>query len=141
MLSFSRLNRREKSGVFLVLVAVGSGLILNVSVKHAVGIALLGIAATLLVGGVGLRTLRFISAAACLAGLVILIAVGSSDWRAYREWTSSLAGLPPGAVPVGFSAWNVLSANPLAIAGGVALLIVGVFGIFGTLREERKHSA
>ena len=140
MLSFSRLNRREKSGVFLVLVAVGIGLLLNISVKQAVGIALLGIAATLLVGGVSLRTLRAISAAACLAGLAILIAVGASDWRTYREWTASLAGLPPGAVPVGFSAWNVLSGNPLAIAGGVALLVLGVFGIIGTLREERKNT-
>jgi hypothetical protein len=141
MLNISRLNRREKAGVFLVLVVVGTGLLLNISVKQAAGIAFLGIAATWLVGGVSLRTLRAISAAACLAGLGILISVAASDWRAYREWTSSLAGLPPGTVPVGFSAWNVISGNPVAIAGGIALLILGIFGIVGTLREERKINA
>lgn len=141
MLSYSRLNRREKAGVFLILVAVGIGLLFGITAKQAAGIALLGTAATLLVGGVGMRTLRAISAAACLAGLGILISVAASDWRAYREWTSSLAGLPPGTVPVGFSAWNAISGNPLAIAGGAGLLILGVVGILGTLREERRRIA
>jgi hypothetical protein len=140
MLSFSRLNRREKAGVFLVLVAVGTGLLLNLTVKQAAGIAFLGIAATLLVGGVDLRALRAIAVAACLAGLGILLPVAWSDWRSYREWTSSLAGLPPGTVPIGFSAWNAMSHNLLSIVGGVALLLLGAWGIFGTLREERKNA-
>lgn len=141
MLGSSRLNRREKSGVFLVLVAVGTALLSNLSVKQAAGIASLGIAATWLVGGVNLRMLRAISALACLASLAILVPVAWSDWRAYREWTSSLAGLPPGAVPIGFSAWNVISGNLLAITGGVALLALGIWGIIGTLREERSNTA
>jgi hypothetical protein len=87
---------------------VGISFLLNLSVKQVAGIASLGIAATWLVGGVNLRKLRAISAVACLAALGILIPVAWSDWRAYREWTSSLAGLPPGAVPIGFSVWNVI---------------------------------
>jgi|GEM_PF-5304860 len=101
MLRSSQLNRREKAGVFLVLVATGVSLLLNASARQATGIALLGIAATWLVGSVNLRTLRAISALACLAALGILIPVAWSDWRAYREWTRSLAGLPAGVVPVG----------------------------------------
>lgn len=139
MLGSSRLNRREKVGAFLVLVAVGVSLLLNVTAKQAAGIALLGIAATWLVGGVSLRTLRAISALACLASLGILIPVAASDWRAYRQWASSLAGLPPGVVPIGFSAWNVISRNLALIAGGASLLVLGVGGIIGTLREERKN--
>jgi hypothetical protein len=140
-LTCGRVNRREKVGVFLVLVAVGISLLLNLSVKQVAGVASLGIAATWLVGGVILRTLRGISAVACFASLVILMPVAWSDWRAYREWTSSLAGLPPGAVPIGFSVWNVISDSLLPIIGGVALLVLGVWGIIGTLREERKNAA
>jgi hypothetical protein len=140
MLVSSRLNRREKAGLFLVLVAVGIGLLLNLTMKQVAGIASLGIAATWLVGGVSFWTLRAISALACLAGLGILTPVAWSDWRAYREWTSSLAGLPPGAVPIGFSAWNVISDSLFPIIGGVTLLLLGVWGIIGTLREERKDA-
>lgn len=139
MSSFHHLNRRERAGIFLVLVAVGISLLLNVSTKQATGIALLGIAATWLIGGVSLRTFRTICGLACVTGLGILAPVAWSDWRAYREWVSSLAGLPPGVVPIGFSVWNVISGNLLAITGGVALLGLGVFGIVGTLREERKN--
>lgn len=126
--------------MFFALVAVGIGLLLNLGTKQVAGIASLGIAATWLVGSVNLRTLRVISALTCLAGFGILIPVAWSDWRAYREWTSSLAGLPPGAVPVGFSAWNVVSGNLLAITGGVTVLALGIWGIIGTLREERKKA-
>jgi hypothetical protein len=139
MLSANRLNRRERAGVFLVLVATGVSLLLNVSAKQATGIALLGIAATWLVGSVSLRALRAISALACLAAFGILIPITWSDWRAYREWASSLAGLPAGVVPIGFSVWNVLSNNFLPIAGGICLLVLGTFGIIGTMREERKN--
>jgi hypothetical protein len=141
MLSPSSINRREKAGIFLVLVAVGISLLLNLSVKQVAGIASLGVAATWLVGGVSLRTLRAISGLACLSAFGILIPVAWSDWRTYREWVSSLAGLPPGVVPVGFSVWNVISGNLLPITGGVALLLLGVLGIVGTLREERKTYA
>jgi hypothetical protein len=127
-------------GVFLVLVAVGIRLLLNLSVKQVAGVASLGIAATWLVGGVSLRTLRGISALACLASLGILTPVAWSDWRAYREWTSSLAGLPPGALPIGFSAWNVISDSLFPIIGGVTLLLLDVCGIVGTLREEQKDA-
>ncbi len=49
------LNRRHKVGLFLTLVIVGAGLLLDVSVKQSIGIGLLGLASTWFVGGVRLN--------------------------------------------------------------------------------------
>jgi hypothetical protein len=45
-----QLNRRHKAGLFLTVVIVGVALLLDVSAKESVGISLLGLAATWLVG-------------------------------------------------------------------------------------------
>jgi hypothetical protein len=50
-----QLNARHKVGVFLTIVVVGTGLLLDVSAKGAVGIGMLGLAATWLLGGLRLR--------------------------------------------------------------------------------------
>jgi hypothetical protein len=50
-----QINRRHKVGLFLTTVIVGAALLLDVSAKESVGIALLGLAATWLVGNVRLR--------------------------------------------------------------------------------------
>jgi hypothetical protein len=48
------MNRRHKVGLFLTTVIIGAALLLDVSAKESVGIALLGLAATWLVGNVRL---------------------------------------------------------------------------------------
>jgi hypothetical protein len=50
-----QLNRRHKVGLFLTIVIVGAGLVLDTGVKESVGIGLLGLAATWLVGSVRLK--------------------------------------------------------------------------------------
>ena len=78
------LNRRHKAGLFLTLVAVGCGLFLEVSVKQAVGITLLGIAFSWLIGSLNPRAL--IVAVAVLLCAVGLYVAGSPVWL---DWEST----------------------------------------------------
>jgi hypothetical protein len=50
-----QLNRRHKVGLFITVVILGAGLLLDVSAKESVGIGLLGLAATWLVGNMNLK--------------------------------------------------------------------------------------
>jgi uncharacterized integral membrane protein len=50
-----QLNRRHKVGLFLIIIIVGTGLVLDAGVKESVGIGLLGLAATWLIGSVRLK--------------------------------------------------------------------------------------
>ncbi len=50
-----QLNRRHKVGLFLTIIIVGTGLVLDAGVKESVGIGLLGLAATWLIGSVRLK--------------------------------------------------------------------------------------
>jgi ATP-dependent Zn protease len=51
-----QLNRRHKVGLFLTIVIVGAGLLLDVSAKQSVGLALLSLATTWLVGNINLKS-------------------------------------------------------------------------------------
>lgn len=50
-----QLNRRHKVGLFLTIVIVGTGLVLDAGAKESVGMGLLGLAATWLIGRVRLK--------------------------------------------------------------------------------------
>jgi hypothetical protein len=76
------LNWRRKAGLFLTLVAEGCGLSLDVSAKQAVGIGLLGIAFSWLVGSLTPRTLGVAFAVSvCALGLWVAISPVWSDWN------------------------------------------------------------
>jgi hypothetical protein len=79
------LNWRHKAGLFLTLVAVGCGLFLELSAKQAVGIALIGIAFSWLIGS-SRRALRVAFAIGiCAVGLYIAAAPVWSDWKSKKE--------------------------------------------------------
>lgn len=76
------LNWRHKTGLFLTLVAEGCGLFLEVSAKQAVGITLLGIALSWLIGSLTPRTLGVAFAfLICAVGLYVGAAPVWSDWN------------------------------------------------------------
>jgi hypothetical protein len=80
------LNRRHKAGLFLTLVAVGCGLFLEVSARQAVGIALLGIAFSWLIGSLTPRALIAVFAIViCGVGLYVAAAPVWSDWNSAQK--------------------------------------------------------
>ena len=92
------LNWRHKAGLFLTLVAVGCGLFLECSAKQAVGVALIGIAFTWLVGSLTPRTLVVtFEILLCAVGLYVATAPVWSDWnstqRSVAEYDLAIADL------------------------------------------------
>jgi hypothetical protein len=79
------LNWRHKAGLFLTVVAVGSGLYLELSVKQAVGIALIGVAFSWLIGSLTPRVLRVAFAILiCAIGLNVGAAPVWSNWESIQ---------------------------------------------------------
>lgn len=78
-------NRRHKVLLFLTLVALGSSLLLGADTKQVAGVALLGLAATWLVGWLTVRTtvlaisILLVPTGICVCGLPIL-----TDWQTFR---------------------------------------------------------
>jgi hypothetical protein len=90
-----RLNRRNKAGLFLTVVATAACLIAGVAWKESVGVALLGLALTWLIGAIRPMHLCWV---ASVAGL--LLASGSVGWqydlerKTYGYWRSAYDSLP-----------------------------------------------
>lgn len=82
------LNWRHKAGLFLTLVAVGCGLFLDLSAKQAVGIALLGIAFSWLIGSLSARVLTA-AFAIVLCGVGLYLAV-YPVWSDRQSTTKSI---------------------------------------------------
>jgi hypothetical protein len=109
MLSLN-LNRRHKAGFFLVVVATGLSLFFEASAKQTVGIVLLGIAATWLVGAMSPQALGFVSCSlCCVIGLCMAILpilkvrdsclAASADYdRAVAEFGGAVAEADVGAI-------------------------------------------
>src|SRR5260370_41540287 len=84
MMTLHPLNRRRKTGLFLVLVDTGLSLCLEARAKQTAGIVLLGLAATWFFGSVRLRTLGLmLTSAACCAGLYLTIAPVREERESY----------------------------------------------------------
>jgi hypothetical protein len=80
------LNWRHKAGLFLTLVAMGCGLFLELSTKQAVGIALLGIAFSWLIGSLPTLALATtFTILLCAFGLYVAVAPAWSDWNSTRK--------------------------------------------------------
>lgn len=92
------LNRRHKAGLFVALSATGLSLILELSAKQTIGIALLGISVAWFLGSSSVRTLGLIS---CLlvstTGLYVATSPVWKDWESVREsageYDSAIAAL------------------------------------------------
>jgi hypothetical protein len=83
------LNWRHKTGLFLTLVAVGIGLFLDASAKQAVGITLLGIAFSWLIGSLTPRAFGVMFAILlCAVGLYVAADPIWSDWESVQKTAS-----------------------------------------------------
>jgi hypothetical protein len=92
------LNRRHRTGLFLVLVAAGVSLFLEASAKQTAGAVVLGIAAAWAFGSLGLRMLGLLSCTlVCAVGLGILGVPVWQDWNSYQtsvqDYDSAIAEL------------------------------------------------
>ena len=85
-MNYTNLNRRHKVGLFLVIVATGLGLFLDASMKQTAGVVLLGLAATWLIGSLGLRTLWLLSSVV-VSGIGIFITAKPilEEWESFRS--------------------------------------------------------
>jgi hypothetical protein len=115
--SLSNLNRRHKVGLFLVVVATGLSLFFEASAKQTTGIALLGLAATWLLGSLSVRVLwLFSSLLSCAVGVALIVVPVLKDWNSLQvsaqNYDKAIADLrqaiakprytiePPGWAPV-----------------------------------------
>ncbi len=84
-----QLNRRHKVGFFLTTVIVGAGLLLDVNAKESVGIALLGLAATWLVGSLNVRKHETLQDGRTQATGAPVIGLASDQALSLGEWEST----------------------------------------------------
>lgn len=83
------LNRRHKAGLFLTGVAAGCGLFLELSAKQAVGITLIGIAFSWLIGSLTPRALSVtLAILICAVGLYVAASPVWSDWESTQKSTA-----------------------------------------------------
>lgn len=97
MLSLT-LNRRHRAGLFLVLVAAGLSLFLEASVKQTAGIALLGLAATWLLGSLSIRALGILCSLTVFAvGFSVAAIPVWEDWQtwygSFKQYTAAIEDL------------------------------------------------
>lgn len=84
-MNLSNLNWRHKAGLFLILVTTGLSLLFEATTKQSVGILLLGLALTWLLGSLSVRALRIVaSVIVCAVGLIVAIVPVQSDWESFR---------------------------------------------------------
>lgn len=85
-------NRRHKTLLFLTLVGLGSSLLFGADAKQVAGIALLGLAAAWLIGGMSVRTLGLLlSIVALLAGIGVAALPILVDWHTFQTDSSNYA--------------------------------------------------
>src|SRR5208282_5596425 len=90
MITYLNLNRRHKTGLFLVLVAAGISPFFEASAKQTTGIVLLGLAATWLLGTVSVRLLWLLSSfLGCLLGIIVGGKPVVDDWKSFQESVQS----------------------------------------------------
>jgi hypothetical protein len=95
---FAGLNRRHKTGLFLVLVGAGLALLTGAPWRETVGAALLGLAVTWLLGSPSLRALAFsLSLIGCLLGVSLVALPILNDWsdarRSARSYDSAVSAI------------------------------------------------
>jgi hypothetical protein len=79
------LNWRHKFGLILTLVAVGCGLFLDSSIKQTVGIAIVGLAFSWLIGSITPRVGVAFAVLTCAVGLYVAAALVWSDWNSAQK--------------------------------------------------------
>ena len=87
-----QLNRKHKAGLFLTLIAVGVGLLLDADVNVVAGVAVLGVAASWLIGSLTFGLGACKAMASALIGLFSMMILGATLRQ--REQASDTGGKP-----------------------------------------------
>jgi len=84
---YPTLNRRHQAGLFLVVVAAGVSLFLEASIKQTTGIALIGLAATWLLGSLSIRAFSILC---CLTVFALGFSIAAFPfWEDWQAWNGS----------------------------------------------------